>query len=79
MGQPARQHIGDDLHIGMAMGPKAAAAGHPVVVDHPQGSKAHVCGVVVVAKRETVMGIEPAEISVATICGFAKGEHDGAI
>src|SRR5262245_30199443 len=44
--------IGDDLHVLVAMGPKSLPWGDPVLVDDPQGTKAHVPRVIIAAERE---------------------------
>jgi hypothetical protein len=59
----------------MTMHPEALAGLHAVVVDDPQGAKAHVVGVVVIAKRKGVVGVEPAVVEVAALAGFAYMDH----
>ena len=51
------EDIGDDLHVPMAVHPEPLARLHPVVVDDPQRTKAHVGGVVVIAKGKRVVGV----------------------
>jgi len=72
--QPALQHVGDDLHVAVAVGAKAGAGRDPVFVDHAQIAPAHVRRVVVVGKRKRVVALQPAVIGVATF-GAAADVH----
>jgi hypothetical protein len=46
---------------------KALAWRHAVLVDHPQGSKAHMARIIVVAEGKAVSAVEPAEVRFAAI------------
>jgi hypothetical protein len=70
----AFQHVRDDLHVAVAVGWKAAARRNAVVIDHPQRAEPHVGGVVVLAERERVAAVEPAEIGTAAVFGFSQRE-----
>ncbi len=73
MGQGAVQNVGDDLHVGVGVSGEATARCNTVVVDDPQGAKSHVFRVVVIAEREGVATIEPAEVCPAA---FARTSHN---
>ena len=48
--QRAAEHVGDDLHVAVAVGAETLAALHAVFVDHPQIAPAHVRGIVIAGK-----------------------------
>src|SRR5262245_4642438 len=73
--QGSAEDVADDLHVPVAVRGKAAAGLHAVLVDHSQGAEAHVARVVVLAERERVRGVEPAEIEMAAVGGRAAGDH----
>jgi len=50
VGQVARQHVTDDLHVTMAVGAKAGARGDAVFVDDAQIAPAHMGRVEIVGK-----------------------------
>jgi hypothetical protein len=54
---------------------EARARGDMVLVDHAQVAKAHVARVVVARKREAVVRAQPAVVRIATLAGFAQGDH----
>src|ERR1019366_5523884 len=68
-------HVGDDLHVPVGMRPETAAARNAIVVDHAQGTEAHVAGIVVVGKRETKTGVEPAVVGVAAFVSRSEDDH----
>ena len=49
----------------MAVGAEAPTRCHPVVVDHPQAAKSHLCWVVVTREAERVKRIQPPKIGAA--------------
>ncbi len=69
------EDIGDDLHVAVRVRREAAARRHAVLVDDAQRPEVHVGGVVIVAEREGVAAVEPAEIRPSPLVGFAKGQH----
>src|SRR6202789_720881 len=71
----ALEHIADDFHVPMRMGPKPLACRHPVLVDHPQRPELHVLRVEIVPEREAVIRIEPPMIGMATICATSDVVH----
>src|SRR5262245_61305218 len=73
--QRSLENIGNDLHVAVAMHPKALAWLHAIVVDHSEGAEAHECGVVIVAKGERVVGIEPTVIQVTSLSSLAYQDH----
>ncbi|MNO00548.1 hypothetical protein D3C81_2204630 [compost metagenome] len=75
----AVQHIGDDLHVTVAVRAETAAGGDAVVVDHAQRAKAHVSGIVVVGEGKGVKGIEPAMVGVTPFGGAANRKHCGLL
>ena len=58
----AVEHVGNNLHIAMALRPKSCARLNSVFVDYTQRPKAHVLRVIVVCERETVKTIKPAVV-----------------
>ena len=66
--QRAVEHVGHDLHVPMPVGVEARAGPHAILVDHAQRAEAHVVGVVIVAEREGVAAVQPAEIGDAALC-----------
>ena len=68
MGELAFHHHGDDFHALVRVHAKALARGNRVVIDHPQWTKAHPIGVVVVRKAEAVPAIEPIQLAVKALC-----------
>jgi len=66
VGQIARQHVADDLHVLVAVGAKTGARGNPVFIDHPQIAPAHELRVVVARKRKTVKRLQPTVVGIAS-------------
>ena len=75
MREGAFEDIGNDLHVGMGMGGKAATARDAVIVDDTQRPEAHVVRVVILAERERVAAVEPAEVGLSALIGATQGEH----
>src|SRR6266850_2233052 len=75
MCQPALEHVGQDLHVPVRMRAESLPWLHGVVVDHAQRAEPHVFGVVVVAEREGVPGIEPTGVGVEAVAGLAQLDH----
>ena len=69
------QDVADDLHVPVTVGRKAAARLHAVLVDHAQGAKPHVAGVVVLAERKRVRGVEPVEVEMTAVGRGAPRDH----
>ena len=55
--------------------PKPPPGATTVLVDDPKGAESHVARVVVLAEREGVAGVEPAEVEVAAVVCLADREH----
>ena len=70
--QRAFEDVGDDLHVPVAVHAEPLTGLHAVIVDDPQGAKAHVGGIVVVAKGKRVVGVEPAVVEVAPLGSLAN-------
>jgi len=75
VGDAAFEHIGDNLHLAMAVSAEAAAALDHIFIDDAKGAEAHELWVVVVGEGEAEFGIEPAVIGMAAICGFTDCKH----
>ena len=75
MGQAALEHVGEDLHVAVPVGPEALGRLHAVLVDDPEGPEAHVLGVVVVGEGEGVVAVEPAVVGVAPLVALANLDH----
>jgi hypothetical protein len=73
--QRAFEHVGQDLHIAVAVCAEASARRDEVFVDDAQVAHAHVCRVMVVGERKTVMALEPAMVGMAPVSGLAQRDH----
>jgi hypothetical protein len=73
--QRAAQHVGDNFHVAVTVGAEALAAHDLVFIDHQQRAEADVLGIVVVAEREAVFGIEPAVVGFAAGIGMTYLQH----
>ena len=71
----AVEDIGNDLHIGMAMGREARPGDHLVLIDHPQRTEAHMGRVVILPEGKAVLGIEPVDLARSTILRTPDGQH----
>src|SRR5262245_45480290 len=78
MRELALEHVGDDLHVAMAMRAEALAGLHPIFVDDAQRPVAHEARIVVVGEREGMSAVEPIELGAAAVVGTSDHEH-GAI
>src|SRR4051794_2982385 len=56
------KYIAQNLHVTMTVRSKALIRGYLVLVDYPQRTKAHMCRIVVIAKRKAVEGLKPSVI-----------------
>jgi hypothetical protein len=63
------EHVGDDLHVGVAVRAEALAGLHAVLVDDAQRAETHVPRIVVVGERERVAAIEPAQVGATAVAG----------
>ncbi|KAG1256364.1 hypothetical protein G6F65_016343 [Rhizopus arrhizus] len=75
----AVQHIGDDLHVPMAVRAEAAAGSNAVVIDHAQCAEAHVSRGVVVGEGKGVKRIEPPMVGVTPFGSAANRKHCGLL
>src|SRR5262249_37532694 len=71
----AVEHVGDDLHVAMAVRAEAGPRLHAVLVDDAQRPVAHVPGVVVVRERKAVIRLEPAVLRVSALGGAPQLVH----
>lgn len=70
----AFKDVAEDFHIAVRMGGEARPRCNDILIDDTQTAEAHVRGIVVISKAESVVAIEPAMVGMATLGGFAKGE-----
>src|SRR5271166_6488658 len=73
--ESAFNDVGDDLHVPVPMRIEAGAGPYAVLVDHPQRPETHVLGVVIMAGREGVAAVEPAEIFGSSLGGRTQRNH----
>lgn len=73
--KPALEHVGEDLHVAMAVRAEAFAGSHTIVVEHTQRTKPHVLRVVIPAERKRVIAVQPPQIGVAAVLGLAQRQH----
>ena len=71
MRKAALEHVAEDLHVLVRMRPETLAGLDGVIVDHAQRPEPHLIGIVVVAERERVPGVEPVDLRMEPVCGFA--------
>jgi hypothetical protein len=69
------QHVRQDLHVAVAVRPESLSRLDAVLVDDAQRTEAHVRGVVVLAERERVPAVEPAEIGAAARVRESRRDH----
>src|SRR5207237_4329430 len=69
------ENVRQDFHVPMAVRAEALSGLDPVVVQHAQRAKAHVTGVVIVAERERVPAVEPAPLSLSSLCRASNVKH----
>jgi hypothetical protein len=68
--------VSDDFHIGVRMRREAGVRRDLVVIPNPQGTVAHIIGVIVTAEREMVLGLEPAVVGATKLVERSKFDHD---
>src|SRR5690606_9221250 len=73
--QSAFEHVGNDLHIPMAVGAKAAAGGDGIVIDHSQHRPAHLLWVVVVCERESMVAVQPIVVGMTSVFSATDIQH----
>lgn len=78
VGDRAFTDIGDDFHVPVRVRRETAASRNQVVVPDSQVAPVHTGGVVVLGKREMVMGIEPAVVGVAEAFEGSQLQHGRA-
>ena len=65
------QHVGQNFHIFMRVSAEALPCFNHVVVNHAQRGEAHKVRIVIVGKRESMPGVQPAMICMTTFICFA--------
>ena len=69
------QHVGQNFHIFMRVSAEALPCFNHVVVNHAQRGEAHKVRIVIVGKRESMPGVQPAMICMTTFICFAEVDH----
>src|SRR3954469_21017394 len=69
------QNVSDDLHVAVGVRTESIARRHVILVDHSEGPEAHMLRIVIIRERETVIGVQPAMIEVASFVGGSKCDH----
>src|SRR6185437_10576583 len=67
--------IGDDFHVGVGVRRKAGVRRDLVFVPHPKRAVTHIFRVVMAAKREVVLGLQPAVVGGAQLCKWPEFDH----
>ena len=65
------QHVGQNFHIFMRVSAEALPCFNHVVVNHAQRREAHKIRIVIVGKRESMPGVQPAMICMTAFICFA--------
>src|SRR6516165_7474572 len=78
MGDRPFADIGDDLHVGVRVRRKPGSRSDRVVIPYPERTPTHALGVVVVGKREMVLGIEPTMVRSAEAFKGSAFDHRGS-
>src|SRR6185437_8154150 len=71
----AGQHVGQDVHVPMAVRRESRARNDAILVDHAQGAEAHLHGIVVIGEGEAVSAVEPAGAAAAARHAITKRDH----
>ena len=71
----ALENISKDLHVAVRMLAEARRGRDAVLVDDAQRAEAHVRGIVVLVKRKTEIGVEPAVVGMASLGGWPYRHH----
>jgi len=66
----AIEHISEDFHVAMRMHAKTHARRDAIFIDHPQHAVMHMGWIVIIGKRETMPGLQPAMIGMTALTGF---------
>src|ERR1017187_1231484 len=75
VGQSAGEDVGENLHVLVPVRAESPAWADAVLVDHAEGSEAHVFGVVVAGEGKGVGSVQPAVIGMAALVAFANVDH----
>ena len=67
--------IGNDFHVCVRMGGKAAVGLNRVVVPNSQAAPPHALSIMIVGERKMVLGIQPAMIGTTEILERSKFNH----
>ena len=62
-----RQNVRDDFHVAVRMRGKTFSGRNAIFIDDTQSAKVHVCRIVILIERESVIRVEPTKIEMATI------------
>ena len=72
----ARDDVADDFHVAVGVQSKTAARSHAVVIDDAEAPEAHPRRIVVIGEAESVMGLEPAVVSLSALARMTNRNHD---
>src|SRR5436190_2552475 len=75
MRQLAAKHVGEDLHIVVAMRAEARARRHPVLIDHAKRPEAHMFPIEIIREGKAVIAVQPAVIGVTAFLTFTNRRH----
>lgn len=60
--EPARKHIGEDLHVAVRMRGKSLTTGNPIVVEDAQGTPVNVARIEILGEAEGMARHEPSMV-----------------
>ena len=69
------EDIAEYLHVTVRMLGKTPPGSNNIIIDHAQASEAHVSGVVVIGKAESVAAAEPSMVRQTAFGGRADGDE----
>jgi len=72
---PAREHVGQDLHVPMSMFREPGAGRDPILVDDPQAAESHMLRVIVMGEAERVGGLQPSVVGHAAFLSLSNRDH----
>ena len=76
VGQAAVDHIGQDLHVAMAVRSEPLAGRDAILVEHAQHAEAHEVRILIAAEGECGVGVQPPEVGAAAVFAPANRDHE---
>ena len=73
--QRAFEHVGDDLHVAVRMGPEAFSGADPILVHHAKRAESLEGRVLIIGEREREMGLSQPRSPVTALITPANGDH----